>query len=230
MVLGLRRPGSALAAAACLLSAGAGLAEPDRSEGNEPPRDRHDLIVHSETHLQRFQQALLPGPGGAIVRTETVAPIHEFVSLRAVDLNGLSGTDTLDIELSAWQRLAIGDTGPLGRFDGDVTVANIRERIGPGYVRLARQIQTGGAARFAHFDGVAAGVAFESGLAVDVYGGLTVLPRWTRRPGYYHLGASADTLLRDPEALQDPDRGGEWLAGGAVHYRHQDWLRWSASL
>lgn len=230
MVLGLRRPGSALAAAACLLSARAGLTEADRPDGDDPRRDRHDLIVHSETYLQLFQQALLPGPGGAIVRTETVAPIHEFVSLRAVDLNGFSGENTLDIELSAWQRLAIGDAGPLGRFDGDVTVANVRERIGPGYVRLGRQIQSGGAARFAHFDGVSAGIAFESGLAVDVYGGLTVLPRWTRRPGYYHLGASADTLLRDPEALQDPDRGGEWLAGGAVHYRHQDWLRLSASL
>src|SRR5690606_9580991 len=107
---------------------------------------------------------------------------------------------------------------------------NVRERIGPGYVRLGRPIQSGGAARFAHFAGVSAGIAFASGLAVDVYGAPTVLPPWTRRPCYYHLGASADTLLRDPEALQDPDRGGEWLAGGAVHYRHQDWLRLSASL
>ena len=59
----------------------------------------------------------------------------------------------------------------------------------------------GGAARYSRFDGLAIGLAFGAGFDAEVYGGFTVLPRYDARPGYYLLGATADSLLRDPNAL-----------------------------
>jgi hypothetical protein len=72
----------------------------------------------------------------------------------------------------------------------------------------------GGAARYSRFDGVALGVSPAAGLDAAAYAGFTVLPRFDGRPGYHHLGAAADSLLRDPEALPEPERSGNWLAGG----------------
>lgn len=187
----------------------------------EPTADRHQLIAHGETTLQLFRRALMPGPGGALVSEHTVAPMHQYVSLRALDLDGPLGEDSLDIELSAWGSVFIGDPESTRRTDGDVQSANVRLRHGPLAVRLGRQLVAGGAARYARFDGARAGAALGSGFDADAYGGFTVLPRWDARPGYHHLGAAYDSLLIEPNALPEPDRSGHWLAGGRIGYaRH----------
>jgi len=76
----------------------------------------------------------------------------------------------------------------------------------------------GGAARFTRFDGALLGVDLGAGFSAQAYGGLTVLPRWDTRPGYHHLGSDADALLRDPQAYQQPERSGHWLAGSRLGF------------
>src|SRR5690606_11598389 len=105
--------------------------------------------------------------------------------------------------------------------DGDLQSANVLLRGEAPFaprLRLGRQQVAGGAARFARFDGAHASVAVVPELTLSAYGGWTVLPRWDRTPGYYLLGAAADSELTRPEALEDPGRSGHWLAGGRVAY------------
>jgi hypothetical protein len=180
--------------------------------------DRFDMDVRTATYLRFFQRALLPGPAGAQVTTDTLVPVYQYASLRAVDLDTRWGKDALDVELSAWGGAIMGDASAERRVDGDLTVANVRHRFGPGYVRLGRQIIVGGAARFAQFDGVGAGAETSFGLGGDVYAGFTVLPLWSQRPGYAQLGSAADTLLRSPDTIAPPSRAGTWLAGARGYY------------
>ncbi|HZO17103.1 MAG TPA: hypothetical protein VFB62_27690, partial [Polyangiaceae bacterium] len=74
------------------------------------------------------------------------------------------------------------------------------------------------------FDGMTAGVRAPLGLGLDAYGGFTVLPRWSEREGYHLLGSAADTLLRDPAALPDPERQRHWLAGGRIYAERDDFV------
>jgi hypothetical protein len=180
--------------------------------------DRYEVDVRAATYLRFFQRALLPGPAGATVSTDTLVPAYQYASLRAADLDTPWGKDALDVELSAWGGATMGDTNAERRVDGDLTLANVRHRFGPAYVRLGRQVVVGGAARFAQFDGVSAGAQTRFGLAGDAYAGFTVLPLWSQRPGYAQLGSAADTLLRSPDAIAPPSRAGTWLAGVRGHY------------
>jgi hypothetical protein len=181
--------------------------------------DRFDLRVQSATYLRFFQRALLPGPSGATVSTDTLVPAYEYASLRAADLDTPWGNDAMDVELSAWGGATMGDATAERRAQGDLTLANVRHRFGPAYVRLGRQVIVGGAARYAAFDGVAAGAETRFGLSADVYAGFTVLPLWSQRPGYAQLGSVADTLARSPDAVEPPGRAGTWLAGLRSQYR-----------
>jgi hypothetical protein len=189
---------------------------------SERPRDAYDLTVRSETYLELFERALLPGTGGAIVVTESFAPIHEYLFFRGDRLDAPWADDALDFELQAWGAATfVGDD--LARDpDGDVPVANVSARFGPARVRVGRQVETGGAARFARFDGAEARLRTESGFSAFGYGGLTVRPRWSARPGYYQLGSATDTLLETPDALPEAGRSGNWLAGGGLGYAHED--------
>lgn len=215
---------SIVAAALASLTVGQPAAAQDETTSGEAV-DHYELSAQSTTYVQGFQRALLPGAGGARVSTHTLVPIHEYLSLRAVDLDAPWSIDSVDIEFAAWgsgtfikvDRRSEADTTPL--VDGDISVANVRHRIGPGYVRLGRQIVTAGVSRFSQLDGVSAGARADFGLGVDAYAGLTVLPRWAERPGYQHLG-SARELLRDPDALPDPERSGNWRLGSRVYYQH----------
>jgi hypothetical protein len=82
---------------------------------------------------------------------------------------------------------------------------------------LGRQLLAGGAARFARFDGArVSGEIAAAGIDATFYGGLTALPRWNERPGYQLLGSTSESLLRDPEALPEPERSGYWLTGGRI--------------
>jgi hypothetical protein len=206
----------ALGAAVVLLARGAWAIEPRdvRLVGT----DRFDLDVRTATYLRFFQRALLPGPAGAQVTTDTLVPVYQYASLRATDLDTRWGKDALDVEVSAWGGATMGDASAERRVDGDLTVANVRHRFGPGYVRIGRQIIVGGAARFAPFDGVSAGAETSFGLGADAYAGFTVLPLWSQRPGYAQLGSAADTLLRSPDTIAPPSRAGTWLAGARGYY------------
>lgn len=191
-------------------------AEPRETATEEP--DRFDLYARGETHAALFQRALLPGAGGAIVRTNTLAPIRQYVLLRARDVDALGTKDSLDAELSAWGNLTFGNIEPGHTVDGDVQTANVGYRQGPLSFRLGRQHVAGGAARFARFDGAQARVELGSGLSALAYGGLTVLPRWNERPGFHYLGASVDSDLRSPQALATLGRGSHALFGGRLGY------------
>ncbi len=183
-----------------------------------------DLVASSRTYLQVYQRALLPGPGGAAVETELLAPIHEYLYLRADRLDTSWAEDSVGFELAGWASVQpAGDD--LGQSpDGDLTIANVYHRLGPVTFVLGRQVQTAGAARFARFDGLTADVRTNSGFGATAYGGFTVLPRWNARPSYHHLGSAFDTLVESPDALPEPKRSGEWLAGGRLGYAHDSLL------
>jgi hypothetical protein len=172
----------------------------------------YELFAHGETHMEWFRRALLPGPNGALVSTRTIVPARQSVSLRARELGSAEQTGRWDAELAGWSAVWLGEISPERRADGDVQVASVGYRRGPVALRLGRQHVTGGAARFSRFDGL----ELELGVAefeLGVYGGFTVLPRWDQRPGYHYLGAAIDAELRDPEALEEPDRASRWLGG-----------------
>jgi hypothetical protein len=214
---------SRLVAAGLVLSLpGRASAGPDSSSVAGP--DRFDLFVRGETHAELFRRALRPGPDGTLVVTRTLLPIQEYVFLGAKNLDAPWRKDSIDVELSAWGATTLGDPSPERALDGDVQTANVGYRQGPLWVRLGRQHVAGGAARYARFDGADAGVALGAGLDVETYGGFVVLPRWDRTPGYYLLGAAAETALKDPNAVAAPPRSSTWLAGGRVGYKN-DWAR-----
>lgn len=202
--------------AVTLVALAAPQAHAESTRRSEVPRDRHELSVRSETYAELFRRALLPGPNGSLVSTDTVAPLHEYVSLRATDLDTAWRKDSLDFELAAWGRAWLGPRDAERPFEGDVQTASARYRHGPLSLRLGRQVVAGGAARFARFDGL--GVEAELGAGVDAsgYGGWTVLPRWNERPRYEHLGAAPDSLLRNAEATESVPRGKYWLAGARL--------------
>jgi hypothetical protein len=179
--------------------------------------DRYELVLHAETQAELFRRALLPGPRGSIVSTDTVVPVHQYVLLDARELDTGWRKDSIDVELSAWGRGFLGERNTERPLDGDVQTASLRYSHGPVSLRLGRQIAAGGAARFVRFDGARLATRLgETGLAVEGYGGLTALPRWNERPGYHHLGSTSDSLLRDDSAVAAPDRAKEWLAGGRL--------------
>jgi hypothetical protein len=175
-----------------------------------------ELQVTSTTYLRLYQRALLPGAAGAPVVTQSIDPVYEYLSLRAAHLEGPWGGD-LVVEFSGWGNGLINRVPGENRFDGDVTVLNAQQRIGPSYVKIGRQVIARGASRFTRIDGVLAG-ALAGPFGVDAYGGLTVLPRFSQRIGYFQLGSATDSLVRSPDALPDPARGGYWAVGGRAHY------------
>jgi hypothetical protein len=188
-------------------------AEPTDSASHSP-----QVVARSETHFQLYRRALLPGPYGALVTTETALPVVEYANVYAAGIDTPLGKRSLDVELDAWGSATFGAAGEARRVDGDVRSANVRYHSGRAWAKLGRQLFAGGAARFARFDGLSAGGTLDFGLGAEAYAGLTVLPRWDMRPGYQQLGATADSLLRDPNALPEPERSGYWLAGGRLYY------------
>lgn len=206
-----------------LLATRAAAAEaPSAPTSREPAgsRDAFDLEARSETYLQLFERALLPGPGGSLIDPTPLAPVHEYLTLRGHRLNAPWAVDAIDFELQAWGAATLVGDSLTRDPDGDVPVANVTARFGPTRLRLGRQVQTRGAARFARFDGAEIGVRADSGFSAVGYGGLTVRPRWSARPAYYQLGSTLDTLLESPDALPDPGRSGDFLGGAALGYAH----------
>jgi hypothetical protein len=215
-VLGSLRARRTTLLCASLISLGVpGVAAAGDEQGAGEPADRFSWSIAGETYAELFRRALLPGPNGALVERDTAVPLYKYVFLRAQDIDTSWRKDSIDVELAAWSRVWLGEDQPTeSRLDGDVQTASVRYRHGPLSLRFGRQHAAGGAARYVRFDGVTLDGRPGAGLEIEGYGGYTVLPRWDDRPGYHHLGAAADSLLRDPEALPEPDRSGYWLAGG----------------
>src|SRR5688572_6338621 len=116
------------------------------AQPRSPDSDYYELWVQSETHAELFGRSLLPGPNGALIETDTVAPLYQYVRLRAQNLDTGWQTDSLDLELSLWGRLWLGDRDDEPLLDGDVQVANVAYHQGPATLRVGRQNVVGGAA------------------------------------------------------------------------------------
>jgi hypothetical protein len=187
-----------------------------QAQPRSPDSDFYELWVQSETHAELFGRALLPGPNGALIETDTVAPLYQYVRVRAQNLDTGWQTDSLDLELSLWGRLWTGHREHEPPLDGDVQVANVGYRQGPVTLRLGRQNVVGGAARYSRFDGARAALELGAALRVDAYAGLTVLPRWDARHHYKYLGAAADSDLRERGALPRRDRVEHSLFGAQL--------------
>jgi len=123
------------AVTACLVLAHA----PARAQSTGKPSapDRFELTARSETYAELFQRALLPGPNGALVATNTVAPFHQYVFLRSRELSA-KRDQALDFELAAWSRAWAGAREAEPLLDGDLQTANVRYRRGPWSVRVGR--------------------------------------------------------------------------------------------
>jgi hypothetical protein len=150
--------------------------------------------------------------------------VHEYVYVRADRIDTSWAEDSLGFELAGWASVQLAGDELGSNPDGDLTVANVHQRLGPATFKLGRQVQTAGAARFVRFDGLSADVRTASGVGATAYGGFTVLPRWSGRPSYHQLGSAFDTFVESPDALPEPKRSGDWLAGGRVGYVHDSWL------
>lgn len=178
--------------------------------------DRFTMSGRSETYVQVYRRALVPGQNGALVPTELAVPIHEYLFANAGDVDAPWQKDSIGIEFAAWGRYWPTSSDIERPFDGDVQTANVRLEAGPASLRLGRQQVAGGAARYARFDGLLVG-ARHRGLFAEGYGGFTVLPRWNGQPGYHQLGSEEDSLLTFP--LEELDRTDRWLAGGRLGYQ-----------
>jgi hypothetical protein len=205
-----------------MLLACALVATPSHAQDVSDPADGDQLhyLVSLDSYLRLFQRAATPGPAGALVVTETRAPVYQYALLRVDDLDAPWREDSLDVEIAGWGSVEPGEIDQdVRRIDGDIAVMSIRQRVGPTQVTFGRQLRVGGAARLARFDGASAGARAPFGLGADIYGGFVVLPRWDARPGYQLLGSTADSMVRDPSALEAPSRDEAWLVGGRVHYQ-----------
>jgi len=184
-----------------------------------PGGDRFELSARSETYAQLFRRALLPGPSGAVVETETVAPLFQYLSLRASKLDAPWRPDSVGIEVAGWARALTTENRYERGLDADLQTAFVDYRQDRAQVRFGRQQVVGGAARFARFDGLMLGFERLSGISGRVYAGFSVQPRWNQRTTYHHLGSDSESLLRDPSVLDDVPRRRYWVAGGALGFQ-----------
>ena len=179
--------------------------------------NRLSWSVHTDSHIRLFRRTLFPGHMGASLDEFTTAPMYQYAALRVSDIDMPWAADSVDVQLSAWGNVHVGDVGDRCRSDADVTIASVSHRYGPLRVKLGRQIHVGGAARFLRFDGLSASAKAPFGLGASAYGGFAVLPRWSQLPGYAQLG-SVSELLRSGVAVPEPSREEYWLTGGRLHY------------
>lgn len=185
--------------------------------------DSVTVEASSSTYIPLFQRALSPGPAGAVASPATGLPIYEYLMLRVIDADTPWAKNSIDTELSFWGSASVAGKDVEGRggerrIDGDVSVAAVTHRLGPGFVKLGRQYVTGGAARFAHLDGISAAYRSEWGFMASGYAGYTALPRWYNVPNYRLLGSAADAMVQRPEDFPNVNRSGNWMAGGRLGY------------
>jgi hypothetical protein len=200
-----------------------------QEEAETPAPPRMSVRLAADTYLRLFERSPLPGPNGAVVSDTFAAPLYQYATLQVANVALPWEPASLDMELSAWGDVHLGEGEDLARVDGDITVASILHRYGWTYAKLGRQLQAGGAARVSRLDGLSLGLTTPFGLGAVAYGGWTVLPRWNERPGYHLLGSAADAVLRNPDAIAEPRRDGTWMAGGRASYSYQSYVNVGAS-
>ena len=93
--------------------------------------DRFSVSAHSETYVQLYRRALVPGQNGQVVPTEQAVPIHEYLFANARDVDTPWQKDSIGLEFAAWGRIWPTDSSIERPFDGDVQTANIRLEAGP---------------------------------------------------------------------------------------------------
>ncbi|HVY25380.1 MAG TPA: hypothetical protein VHB79_02470 [Polyangiaceae bacterium] len=189
-------------------------------------QDRFTLLAQSQTYLQLFRRALLPGPGGSVVTSDFASPFTQYLFAQARDVDAPWQRDAVDVELGAWGQLWPTTSQFERPFDGDVQTANIGVRVGPLTLRAGRQLAAGGAARFSRFDGLSVTTSSTYGVFVELYGGWAVLPRWDQLTGYHRLGQAERELLMGEQVSLS--RAQHWLSGARLGYR-QHGLSASAS-
>jgi hypothetical protein len=175
--------------------------------------DDHDLVFRSRLTAATFQRALTPGPGGAIVTTDTIAPFHEAVSLTANRVDTPIGEDSLDIQFAGYGQIWAGQTDEMPLATWDIASAFLTQRMGPVAVSLGRQPVIGGAARYRRLDGALVRGKTDFGLYGAAYGGLTVLPRWDQWYGTHTLGDAYEQWSAAPDSIITPARGENWMSG-----------------
>jgi hypothetical protein len=188
-------------------------ASPADSSTPAAETDDHDLVFRSRLTAATFQRALTPGPGGAIVSTDTVAPFHEAVSLAANRVDTPMGKDGLDIQVAAYGQIWAGQTDEMPLATWDVASAFLTQRMGDLAVSLGRQPVVGGAARYRRLDGAMVRGRTDFGLYITGYGGLTVLPRWDQWYGTHALGDAYEQWSDSPDSKLVPERDQNWMAG-----------------
>jgi hypothetical protein len=189
-----------------------------------PPLEVSDRLEYRfafDSHLLLHERAYVTSPGGELVAAPR-APWTQTARFEARDIDVPWRKDSIDLELSSWGTVDMGGPASDGAFerrlDGDISTAFVRHRLGAVSFTLGRQLRAGGAARLIRFDGGSVAARAPWGTGIDVYGGLTVLPRWDQQMGYHLLG-SAVALLRDPSLVERIPRSGEWLVGARAHQR-----------
>ncbi len=203
--------GRSLARAATLRSdvgeGPSGLLEDDSSS------DDYELQARLRTNVRGFQRALLPGPGGAILETNTLAFVHQAASVAAYGVDTPLGEDGLDLQVAAYGKLWAGSPRDAQDATWDVATALVTQRLGSLSVTLGRQTVFGGAARYRRMDGALLRGKTDFGLEAVFYGGLSVLPRWDRWYGYHHLGDAYEQWAQGGARVVNPSRTDNWMAG-----------------
>ena len=126
----------------------------------------------------------------------TVVPVYEMIGLSARELDNPWVND-LHVKVSAWGAIDGAGDNFDDATDGDVDLAFAqgllwRRRVS---VTVGRQILTGGAPRFLHFDGLDVGVNLGKGFGVAAFGGAPVVPRFDVGRGDAVAGTRASLRL-----------------------------------
>lgn len=192
---------------------------PDVCAQDSSAKNSASSTFRSNTYARLLSRATLPGPGGSIVTTERTLPVVQYVTYWASGVDTIFGEDTASMEVTGWQA---ADAAGVEAAEADVQTAFLTLRSAPTapdvWVSLGRQTKAGGAARFARFDGIAAGISPIPELSLRAYGGYRVLPRFDQQPGYHHLGASSDVLMNAPAVLEPLDRNEYSVVGGDMRF------------
>lgn len=182
-------------------------------EGSETKRDTFEFYGRAATNMQMFQRALLPGPGGAIVNQQFMAPIHQSVSARALGVDSPMGKDSLEIQIAGYGQVVPGADNAIQTATFDVASAFIKQNWQSASLSLGRQVVAGGAARYARFDGGKLAIHTDFGLDLTGYGGLTALPRWDQQYGYHNLGSNYEAWSTEDHASLTMARVDQWMVG-----------------
>jgi len=192
-----------------------------RGTSEKSASDQYELSGRLDTNLQIFGRALLPGPGGESVPTQTISPIHQSLSLRATQVDSPVGEDSVEVQVAAWGQIVLGQPQDIEAASWDLASAFITQRFDSLRLTLGRQSVAGGAARYSRFDGGRAALNLPFDLTLDAYGGWTVLPRWNKPYGYHNLEQNLDDWAKNPEQFQDPKRRQNWLAGARMNWQKE---------